>query len=93
MITIMIIIIIIIFSRNGENNTKNVGYEAKKTKTMKKNATIPKKAGVCYCVIFYQRITSELRVIIIIIIIIIIITTMIIILRVKARYYEFFDSL
>ena len=52
-----------LFTWNGENNTKSVGHKMKKIKKNKKNATIPKETvGIRYCGIFYQEITSDLRV-------------------------------
>ena len=61
---------------NGENNTESVRYEMKK-----KLQYLRELLGVHCCGIFYQEITSDLRVkaIIIIIIIVIIITIIIIV--------------
>ena len=46
-----------LFTWNGKNNVGSVGYELKK-----KLQYIRQLVGVCYCVIFYQEITSDLRV-------------------------------
>ena len=46
-----------LFSWNSKNNVESVGYELKK-----KLQYLRQLVGVCYCVIFYQEITSDLRV-------------------------------
>ena len=56
------------FTWNGENNTESVGYEMRKKK--KKLQYLRQLVGVGYCGLFYQEITSDLRVKEIIIIII-----------------------
>ena len=46
-----------LFSWNSKNNVEGVGYKLKK-----KLQYLRQLVGVCYCVIFYQEITSDLRV-------------------------------
>ena len=46
-----------LFSWNSKNNVESVGYELKK-----KLQYLRQLVGVSYCVIFYQEITSDLRV-------------------------------
>ena len=46
-----------LLSWNSKNNVESVGYELKK-----KLQYLRQLVGVCYCVIFYQEITSDLRV-------------------------------
>ena len=46
-----------LFSWNSKNNVESVGYELEK-----KLQYLRQLVGVCYCVIFYQEITSDLRV-------------------------------
>ena len=46
-----------LFSWNSKNNVESVGHELKK-----KLQYLRQLVGVSYCVIFYQEITSDLRV-------------------------------